>query len=125
MKGQISIEFLSLLSIALLASSILVTTVSDRNIALQERNQQFRAEQIAEKTSYKIEYVLSNKNSSVELGFSPELEGNYTVNISSRFVTASVASTEAGVRTLYEGGNRTISTDKTYNITYEEGLIIE
>ena len=125
MKGQVSIEFVSLLSMGLLASSILVTAVQDRNIAVQDRNEYVRAEKIAQKVAYKIEYVMADQESQVDLEFSPQLDETYNVNITSNKVTAGTRERSAGVQTAYTGSNHTLHTNKSYQVSYDEGVVIE
>lgn len=110
---------------ALLASSILVTAVADKNAALQNRNQQIRAEQIAQKTAYKIEYVMANKDAKIELSYSTKLNTNYTVNISAGKIVVGVGNRTTGFRTFYDGPNHTLYTEKSYNISYNEGINFE
>lgn len=125
MKGQVSVEFISLLAITLIASSVLVSGVTDRRANVEDRKDLMRAEDIAQKTAYTFEYVISERDVKVELDYSPELEQNYTINVTGNRVEVKIGDRVTGVGTAYSGESFTLNSKETYNLSYDGGVIVE
>ena len=125
MKGQISIEFIALLSIALLASSVLVTELNEQVIQYSESTPYAEAQSLAQKVAYSFDYVKSRGNSSVELGFEPELEKNYNISVGGGQVIVSFDTGSASFPTRYQGSQFNLNSTEKYSITYNGSYNVE
>ena len=124
-KGQISIEFISLLAIALLASSVLVTELNDRALEYSKASPYSEAQKIAQKTAYSIDYVRSNHNASKTLDFNPDLENDYSIVAASNQVVVSFETGSASFPTSYSGSQISLNSSESYKVSYDGGLSIK
>lgn len=124
-KGQVSIEFISLLSLVLLISSVLTAQVIQKSAGMEERSRLTQAENIAQKTAYRVDYLLSNRNSSVRVVYSNELSENYSVKVRPGRVVVPTNEGNASFPTYYSGNPVNLSTEKDYWLSYSEGSISE
>lgn len=124
MKGQVSIEFISLLSLALLASAILVTSMSDRAIEYSRSSPYYDAQDIAQKVAYKVDYVISEKNTSLDLEFSPRITEEYNITIGSGQVLVNFDTGDSSFPTRYNGTDIELKTNQSYTISYQGGLVV-
>lgn len=97
MKGQIGIEFISLIAFALLVSSILIAALNEKAVNAENYREDSNAGKIARDTAYKIEYATAEPNKNLKIDIPEEY-------------TAQVANTTVKV---YGAGN------STYPINYE------
>lgn len=125
MKAQVSIEFISLLSIALLASAILVTAVNGKAIQFSQSTSYTEAQKVAQKTSYKVDYVLSEKNTSLELSYNPGLEEIYNVTLDSGNVLVEYTEGDASFPTAYTGPKIKFNTSGIRVVRYDSGLEVK
>lgn len=126
MKGQSSIEFMSLLALILLGSSILISDLERKSAAFHTEKDFEQAERLAEKVNYKLSYVNTHRNSTIDLDFSPDLESVYTLEIDSGSTEVSTYMGDFSFSTRYSGGgNFTINTSETYSVKYEGGVKLE
>ena len=125
MKGQVSIEFIALLSIALLASSILVTELNERVTQYGQATPYAEAQSLAQKVAYSFDYVKSRGNSSVELGFEPGLENNYNISVGGGQVVVSFDSGSASFPTRYQGSQFKLNSTEKYVIRYNGSYYVE
>jgi len=124
LKGQVSIEFISLLSIALVASAVLVTEMNDRAAEYSRSSPYAEAEKLAQKVAYKFDYALSADNTSVELDFSPRLEENYNITVLSGQVVVNFDAGSSSFPTMYEGDTVILNSTKSYEISSSGGDIL-
>jgi hypothetical protein len=124
-KAQVSIEFISLLSIALLASAILVTAVNGKAIQFSQSTSYTEAQKIAQKTAYKVDYVLSEKNTSLELSYNPGLEEIYNVTLDSGNVLVEYTEGDASFPTAYTGPKIRFNTSGTHMVAHDSGLEVK
>ncbi|MFB6158175.1 MAG: hypothetical protein ABEJ95_00775 [Candidatus Nanohalobium sp.] len=120
-KGQVSVEFVSLLSIALLASSVLLGLLNYRVAAADERHGYVKAEEIAQRTAYHVEYLSANPDSKVDISYSPRLDRNYTVKIQSNQVTAAFEDGNASYPVNYNGPSANFTTSQKTTLIYSDG----
>lgn len=124
MKGQVSIEFISLLSIALLASAVLVTEMNDRAMEYSRSSPYTEAEKLAQKVAYKFDYSLSAKNTTVQLDFSPRLEENYNITVISGQVVVDFDTGSASFPTRYQGDTINFNSTESYTISNSGGDLL-
>lgn len=123
MIGQSSIEFISLVTLSLIAMSVLVSDIGDRTAAYTDQRQFIQAQKVAEKASYKLEYVNSNRNSTVVLDFPARLRGTYTMKVNSNSTVVQAPTDRFAFRSLYTGKkNFTFTTSQEYRISYNGGV---
>lgn len=125
MKGQVSIEFISLLVVALLASSILVTELNERVTQYSESTPYSEAQSLAQKVAYSFDYVKARGNSSVQLGFEPGLEKDYGISAGEGQVIVSFDSGSASFPTRYEGSQFSLNSTENYVIKYNGSYHVE
>ena len=124
MKGQVSIEFISLLSIALLASAVLVTEMNDRAMEYSRSSPYTEAEKLAQKVAYKFDYTLSTENTSVRIDFSPRLEENYNITAVSGQVVVEFDTGSASFPTHYQGDRINLNSTKSYTLSNSAGELL-
>lgn len=122
MKGQVSIEFISLLTLALLASAVLVTELNDRAIQYSQSTPYSEAQEIAQKTAYTVNYVRANENSSKVLDFDPSLE-QYNITVGSGQVSVRFESGSSSFPTSYEGSVNSLNSTDEYIVRYDDELV--
>jgi hypothetical protein len=103
LKGQVSIEFIGLLTLALLASAILITELNYKTLQYTRSSPYAEAQSLAQKVSYKLDYVVSESNTSIRLDFSPELERDYNITVDSGQVILDYPEGSSEFPTLYNG----------------------
>ncbi|QGA81005.1 hypothetical protein [Candidatus Nanohalobium constans] len=114
MRGQISIEFISLLAIALLASSILVSALADRSAQFNRASPQSEALGVAQKVAYTFDYVNSEDNVSKKLVFSPDLQREYNITVGDGLVSADYGEGDANFPTSYQGSLISLNSTQAY-----------
>lgn len=124
MKGQVSIEFMSLLAIALLASAVLVTEMNDRAMEYSRSSPYTEAEKLAQKVAYKLDYTMSSENTSVKLDFSPRLEENYNITVVPRQVVVNFDAGSSSFPTRYQGGKISFNTTENYQLSKSAGELV-
>lgn len=117
MKGQVSIEFIGLLILALLASAILITELNNKTLQYTRSSPYAEAQSLAQKVAYKLDYVVSESNTSVRLEFSPDLEENYNISTDSGQVIVDYQEGSSEFPTLYDG-TLEMNTSQTYVLEY-------
>lgn len=120
MKGQVSIEFLSLMVIALLASALLVTALQDRAVEFNRASPYAEAQKIAQKVAYKIEYV-KTENTAVEMDFPPQLEEEYNITVLSGQVVVSFDTGSSSFPARYSGDPIYLKSAESYTVEYSGG----
>jgi len=126
MKAQSSIEFISLLSLSLLISSILLADLETKTAAYTDQREFQQVEKIVEEISYKLSYVSSHRNSTVYLGFSPALEQTYIINLSTGLARIKTPTDEFNLTSRYRGKNNlSFNTSKSYALKYDGGVEVE
>lgn len=122
MKGQVSIEFMSILILTLLMSSVLITNLEIRSANFQTEKEVKQAQKIAQKTSYKVSYTLANKNSTVTLRYPPNLDNQYNITINSSSTVVSSPQESFRFETRYGGPKEfEFNTSETYTLSYSQG----
>lgn len=125
MKAQSSIEFISLLSLALLGAAILVAAVNSHIYEFERSSSFEEAEDLAKSLAFRADYVVS-QNASTRLEFPPDLRRNYTAQIGSGTVNVSFDSGYAAFPTLYEGSNVSFNLSESRVLNYSGGdLVVE
>lgn len=115
MKGQVSIEFMTLLSLTLLASSILISDLNDRATQMQRTESYIDAEEVALKTDYALSQALARKNTTVKLDYSPKLEKKYKVDVNKNQIKVYDYEQLGSFRTRYGfSKNIQLNTTKSY-----------
>lgn len=117
-KGQVSIEFMALLSIALLGSSILVTELTDRAIQYSKSSPYSEAQKIAQEVSYTFDYLKTQKNASRDLDFDPGLRKDYTITVGNGQTVVSFDSGSASFPTRYKGSSLDLKANQSYVVSY-------
>ena len=120
-KGQVSIEFITMLSLALLSSSILIGAISDRSLTLEEKSRTDAAEGVAQKTAYRVDYLISSNDSSTRLSYSSSLPKNFTVEIGSEYVRVDTVAGSTTFPTGYDGSKLVFGTETDHDLIYEQG----
>lgn len=123
MKAQASIEFIALLSIALLASSILLDLVNDKALQIEKQSRNEEAQNIAQKTAYRLDLITSTENSSTLISYSDALDKNYTVRVGDGYVTVNSSTGPVSSRTVYGGKKHKFGTRSDKKISYQRGDI--
>ena len=118
MKGQISIEFMSLLAITLLGSSILVTQVNDRAVQFSESVPYKEAQLIGQKVSYTFDYVKAEGNASKKLQFNSDLAKKYEIMVKENSTTVSFDNGNVTVLNRYPGPELNLDASKVYEVSY-------
>lgn len=122
-KGQVSIEFITLLSVTLVGSSILIGLMNERAIAFRQTEEVAQTESIAQKTAYKIDYLISSQNSTVNLDYPASQGSNTTIQIQEGIVSVENPEGSANYPTSYQGQMIQLKTDQSYSLNYNEGEI--
>lgn len=118
MKGQVSIEFMSLLAITLLGSSILITHVNDRALQFSESVPYKEAQSIGQKVSYTFDYVKAEGNASKKLQFNSDLAKKYEITVKENITTVSFDDGNVTVLNRYSGPELNLDTSKVYEVSY-------
>jgi hypothetical protein len=122
MKGQVSIEFVSILIFTLLMSSILISNLEIRSANFQTEKDTRQAQKIAQKTSFKVAYASANKNSAVKLDYPYYLDNQYNISINSSSTVVSSPQESFRFETRYNGPKEfEFNTSKTYSLNYSKG----
>jgi len=117
-KGQVSIEFMTLLSLTLLASSILISDLNDRATQMQRTEAYIDAEEVALKTDYALSQSLARKNTTVTLDYSPNLEKKYKVDVNKNQIKVYDYEQLGSFRTRY-GFSRNLQVNTTQKYLLE------
>jgi hypothetical protein len=125
LKGQTSVEFISLISLSLLVSSVFVTALSERKANFSEYQPTVESEKIAQKVSFVFEYLKSQNNSSTKLKFSPKLSRNYNITTGEGITTVKFRSGESTFPTNYEGPKKSLNTSRNYEVKYNGTFYIK
>lgn len=121
MKGQSSIEFMILLSLVLLTSSILLSDLNDKAADLQIRQDFSEAQKVARMTDYYVELAKINENTSIELSYPSELSQNYIVELNHTEAEVYYQDLTASFTVRYDGDPITFDTSESYTLTNENG----
>jgi len=118
MKGQVSIEFMTLLALALLGSTLLLNVLDRKASAYNSEKQFDRSEQLASKTNYVLSYVEAHKNSTIDLGFTNDLDRVYVIEIDSNTTVVESPNNRFTFNSWYEGShNFTLNTSNSYQVS--------
>ncbi len=117
MKGQVSIEFIGLLTLALLASAILITELNYKTLQYTRHTPYAEAQSLAQKVSYKLDYVVSESNTSARLEFPPGLERGYNITVDSGQVVLDYPEGSSDFPTLYNG-SLDLDVNQSYILEY-------
>jgi len=118
LKGQISIEFMSLLAITLLGSSILVTQVNDRAVQFSESVPYKEAQLIGQKVSYTFDYVKAEGKASKKLQFNSDLAKKYKITVKENSTTVGFDDGNVTVLNRYSGPELNLDASKVYEVSY-------
>ncbi|NMJ77418.1 hypothetical protein GLU64_03340 [Nanohaloarchaea archaeon] len=121
MKAQSSIEFIALLSLTLLASSVLLDALNDKAILAERQSRAEEAQYVAQNTAYRLNLLMSARNSSTKLRYSDNLKKNYTVKIKNGYVIVDSQAGPAISRTVYNKTSLTFGTRNGKEIRLQEG----
>jgi uncharacterized protein (UPF0333 family) len=126
MKGQVSIEFMLLLILTLLGSAILISDLERKSAAFQDNKDFKNAEKISQKVNYKLSYIRTHRNSTVNLRFSPKIETEFEVEVNSSETLVSSPAQNFTFSSRYSGSNQfRFNTSKRYEISYGSGVKVE
>lgn len=120
--GQSSIEFMIILTLVLLASSILLSELNQRTASLNEVEKNIEAQSMALLTAHKFEAVSSNQNLSLELNYPSNLDDIYFIDIGGNTVNVSNGIRNATFYTGYSGDNFSLNTSKSYTINFNDSV---
>jgi len=121
MKAQSSIEFIALLSLTLLASSVLLDALNDKAILAERQSRAEEAQYVAHNTAYRLNLLTSTQNSSTKLRYSDNLKKNYTVKIKNGYVIVESQAGPAISRTVYNVTSHTFGTRNGKQIRLQQG----
>jgi hypothetical protein len=121
MKAQSSIEFIALLSLTLLASSVLLDALNDKAILAERQSRAEEAQYVAHNTAYRLNLLTSTQNSSTKLRYSDNLKKNYTVKIKNGYVIVESQAGPAISRTVYNVTPHTFGTRNGKQIRLQQG----
>lgn len=111
---------MALLAIALLASAILVTELNSKALQYSRSAPYSEAQTLSHKVAYRLDYAVSERNSSLKLDFAPDLQKEYNVTVESGQVIVEFNRGSSTFPTLYEGSRLEFNTSESY-IVYSEG----
>lgn len=123
-RGQVSIEFITLLSITLVASSILIGLMNERAIAFRQTDEIAQAESIAQKTAYRVDYLISSQKSAVNIDYQVSQGSNTTIRVQEGIVSVENPEASANYPTSYQGNLIELYTNQSYVLKYSKGEII-
>lgn len=124
-KGQISIEFMALLAVALLASSILVSELNSRAVQHSKSSPYTEAQKIAQEVSYTFDYVKTRDNASKTLGFEPDLQEDYSITVGNGQTVVDFDSGSASFPTRYQGSKYSLNANQSYKVRYDGSYQVE
>lgn len=124
-RGQSSVEFIVLLSLVLMASSLLIADLDEKSSNLRAAEAYSEARAIAMKTAYNVELVSSDKNITKEMRFPLELDDTYTIRIGKGRVNVLYNKKNESFTTAYKGDWLEFNTSKIYDLRYEDGVKVD
>ena len=118
MRGQVSIEFLSLLTLMLLASALLVTELRDRTVEFDKGVPYDEAGDISRKVAYTFDHLVTDEGVERKIKFSPDLRRNYSIKVNNSEVFVDYQTGSTVFPTLYEGEAVVMSSRESYVLSY-------
>lgn len=125
MKGQVSVEFISLLSITLLGLAVLITQINEKAIEFENSESYKESRFIGQKVSYIIDYVKSEGNMSKTLEFDSDLKEQYDIVLEQNRTTIIFDEGNTTIRNTYSGPKKILNTTENYEVKYNDSFHIK